>query len=143
MTDAASLARSHLAELHALASELDIPGYRMLRRAELIERILEKRPDASAEAKPAVSEGPDTTPVSGVLELHPKGYGFLRLSGPAPAEGDVYISQSQIQRCHLRPGDVVSGPSRPPRGREHYPALVHVDLVNGAEPGPFNDDSAE
>ncbi len=43
----------------------------------------------------------------------PQGYGFLRLGGLGAAEGDVYVSASQIRRCELRPGDEVSGPARP------------------------------
>ena len=37
----------------------------------------------------------------------PQGYGFLRLSGLHEAEGDVYVSASQIRRCELRPGDAL------------------------------------
>ena len=36
--------------------------------------------------------------------------------------------------AHLRIGDLVSGPARAPERGERYPALVHVDLINGAEP---------
>ena len=64
----------------------------------------------------------------------PQGYGFLRLSGLHSAEGDVYISASQIRRCELRPGDEVSGPAREPRRGESHRALVRVASVNGQEP---------
>jgi transcription termination factor Rho len=60
-------------------------------------------------------EEPDTEPVTGVLDRMQQGYGFLRLSGLHEAEGDVYVSASQIRRCELRPGDQVSGPARQPR----------------------------
>lgn len=74
-----------------------------------------------------------TEPVSGVLDILPQRYGFLRLKGIEAAADDVYISASQIRRCELRTGDEVSGPAREPRRGERYRALVHVDLVNGAE----------
>jgi transcription termination factor Rho len=77
---------------------------------------------------------PETEPVSGVLDRTFRGHGFLRLRGLELTPGDVYISASQIRRCELRIGDLVSGPARPPERGERYPALVHVDLVNGAEP---------
>jgi transcription termination factor Rho len=64
----------------------------------------------------------------------PQGYGFLRLSGMHEAEGDVYVSASQIRRCELRPGDEVRGPARPPRRGERHRALVRVEAVNGQAP---------
>jgi transcription termination factor Rho len=76
----------------------------------------------------------DTEEVSGVLDRMPQGYGFLRLDGLGAAEGDVYVSASQIRRCELRPGDEVSGPARPPRRGERHRALVRVSEVNGQEP---------
>jgi transcription termination factor Rho len=145
------LADKHLSELHAEAARLGVPGYRMLRREALIEAIAEEVEDgpevqptdeaesAEEESEPAEPEErerrePETEQVSGVLDRTYRGYGFLRLRGLEPAPGDVYISASQIRRCELRLGDLVSGPARPPARGERYPALVHVDLVNGVEP---------
>jgi transcription termination factor Rho len=145
------LADKHLSELHAEAARLGVPGYRMLRREALIEAIAEAVEDgpevqptdeaesAEEESGPAEPEErerrePETEQVSGVLDRTYRGYGFLRLRGLEPAPGDVYISASQIRRCELRLGDLVSGPARPPARGERYPALVHVDLVNGVEP---------
>ena len=76
----------------------------------------------------------ETEPVSGVLDVQPQGHGFVRLGGLEPAEGDVYVSASQIRRCELRAGDEVSGPARRPRRGERHPALIRVDAVNGADP---------
>jgi transcription termination factor Rho len=135
------LADKHLSELHAEAARLGVPGYRMLRREALIEAIADRGGDepAEEEREPAEPEErerrePETEQVSGVLDRTYRGYGFLRLRGLEPAPGDVYISASQIRRCELRLGDLVSGPARPPARGERYPALVHVDLVNGVEP---------
>ena len=75
-----------------------------------------------------------TEPVRGVLELTRQRYGFLRVSGLAPGEDDVYVSAAQVRRCELRPADEVAGPAREPRRGERHRALVHVDSVNGAEP---------
>ncbi|MGZ5335471.1 MAG: transcription termination factor Rho [Solirubrobacterales bacterium] len=88
----------------------------------------EERDEAEA---PADEETED---VSGILDRMPQGYGFLRLGGLGAAEGDVYVSASQIRRCELRPGDEVSGPARPPRRGERHRALVRVAAVNGQEP---------
>ncbi|MDP8977817.1 MAG: transcription termination factor Rho, partial [Actinomycetota bacterium] len=71
---------------------------------------------------------------SGVLDILPEGYGFLRASGYLPGEGDAYISQSMIRRHGLRRGDVVSGPIRPQKANEKVPALHQVEQVNGVKP---------
>ncbi len=100
-----------------------------------------KEPDAD-KAKPTEAEEderPDledveTEEVSGVLDRMPQGYGFLRLHGLRPGEGDVYISASQIKRCELRPGDEITGPAREPRRGERHRALVRVGSVNGQDP---------
>jgi transcription termination factor Rho len=76
----------------------------------------------------------ETEEITGVLDRMPQGYGFLRLSGMSEAEGDVYVSASQIRRCELRPGDQVSGPARQPRRGERHRALVRVEAVNGQSP---------
>jgi transcription termination factor Rho len=91
------------------------------------ERDREREADEAADVA-------DAKPVTGVLDVLPQRYGFLRLSGLESAEGDVYISASQIRRCELRSGDEVSGPAREPRRGERHRALVHVDKVNGADP---------
>ena len=83
------------------------------------------------------SDGDQDTgePVSGVLDITPRGHGFIRLSGLEAAEEDVYVSPSQIRRCEMQRGDEVAGPARQPRRGERYPALIHVDTINGVEPG--------
>jgi transcription termination factor Rho len=174
------LERKHLADLHAIAAELGVSRFRMLRRDELIDEILKRgdgapptgeaeEPGAAEGAEVAVPESDqgapktrekptgrgrgrgrrkparedreetdseeETEPITGVLDVMPQRYGFLRLSGLEAADGDVYISASQIRRCELRPGDDVSGPARAPRRGERHRALVHVDRVNGIEPG--------
>jgi transcription termination factor Rho len=70
-------------------------------------------------------------PVTGVLDVMPQRYGFIRLQDADADEADVYISASQIRRCELRSGDEVSGPAREPRRGERHRALIHVDAVNG------------
>jgi transcription termination factor Rho len=102
---------------------------------------LEDAAETAVELGPAGAEGggeradrAPTEDVHGVLDQTRQGYGFLRLSGLAPSDGDVYISAAQVRRCELRPGDQVAGPARGPRRGERHPALVHVDHVNGAEP---------
>jgi len=81
------------------------------------------------------AEEADGEPVVGVLDITPRGHGFIRLAGLGSGEEDVYVSPSQIRRCELQRGDEVAGPARRPRRGERYPALIHVDTINGVAPG--------
>lgn len=71
-----------------------------------------------------------TTEVSGILDIQPEGHGFLRPKF-IPSQRDIYISQSQIRRFMLRPGDLVNGLGRPPKDTERYFGLLKVETVNG------------
>ena len=71
---------------------------------------------------------------TGILDLLPDGYGFLRTSGYAPGPEDIYVSVSQVRKASLRKGDVVSGKARRPRESEKYVALLDVETVNGMDP---------
>ncbi|MDO5436359.1 MAG: transcription termination factor Rho [Clostridia bacterium] len=68
---------------------------------------------------------------SGVLELHPDGYGFLRAPSFLPSSKDIYVSLAQIRRFALRTGDFVEGRIRPRREGDKYAALLLVRAVNG------------
>lgn len=71
-----------------------------------------------------------TQKVSGFLDIMMEGHGFLRPKF-IPSDGDIYISQSQIRKFQLRPGDEVSGQARPPKDTERYFGLLKVEKVNG------------
>src|SRR5215217_6515234 len=71
---------------------------------------------------------------SGLLDVLPDGFGFLRTNGYSQGKGDVYVSTSQIKRFNLRRGDQVVGQIRPARDGEKYPALVRIESVNSNEP---------
>jgi transcription termination factor Rho len=71
---------------------------------------------------------------TGVLDVLPDGFGFLRTNGYSQSKGDVYVSTSQIKRFNLRRGDFVVGQIRPARDGEKYPAMVRIETVNGKEP---------
>lgn len=73
-----------------------------------------------------------TQPVSGILDIQQEGHGFLRPKF-TPSMNDVYISQSQIRRFMLRPGDLVEGQGRPPKDTERYFGLLKVEKVNGID----------
>lgn len=86
----------------------------------------------------------ETQEVSGILDTQPEGHGFLRPKF-IPSSKDIYISQSQIRRFSLRPGDLVTGIGRPPKDTERYYGLLKVEKVNGLDAEesvrrPFFDD---
>lgn len=73
---------------------------------------------------------------TGVLEIMPDGYGFLRSSdyNYLSSPDDIYVSQSQIKLFGLKTGDVVDGTIRPPKEGEKYFPLVKVSKINGLNP---------
>ena len=75
-----------------------------------------------------------TIPCTGILDVLPDGFGFLRTSGFSQGDHDVYVSLSQIRRFGLRRGDEVAGQVREPKDNEKYNALLKIDTVNGIDP---------
>src|SRR5262249_53087274 len=153
------LEASPLADLHAIASELGLEGYRTLRKDDLVAAILaaqggeertedreqrtedEPEPESESEAPEPSAQSPEPEPepeatVQGVLDILPNGSGFVRVDPAGQSRDDVYVSPAQIRRCELRAGDEVAGPMRPPRRNERHPSLVRVETVNGADAEP-------
>jgi transcription termination factor Rho len=122
--------RQPISELAKLAKDLDVPGASGMRRQDLIFAILQTQAE-----KNGVISG------TGVLEILPDGFGFLRAVdyNYLPSPDDIYISPSQIRRFSLRTGDTVSGEVRPPKEGEKYFALLKVDEVNFESPEAARD----
>ena len=78
---------------------------------------------------------------SGVLEIMPDGYGFLRSSdyNYLNSPDDIYVSQSQIKLFGLKTGDNVTGTIRPPKEGEKYFPLIKVESINGRSPDYIRD----
>ena len=79
-------------------------------------------------------DDPNAEVRTGILDLLPEGYGFLRTSGFLPGDKDVYVSASQVRRFRLRKGDEIAGSVRSPRESEKYQALLRIREINGMEP---------
>jgi transcription termination factor Rho len=201
--DRSELQASPLADLHLIADQIGLEGFRRLRKADLIDAILgEQGPgDGSVDGEDGDNDGDGEAPVrrsrarrpsrsrraasarksgesddeqedrpaaekpasarraprtagtkrdqgarargerekpedgegvaEGVVEVMGNGSAFLRLLGPEPSDGDVYISAAQVRRCELVSGDRVSGPVRVPRRSERHPSLVRIETING------------
>ncbi|MFA5322209.1 MAG: transcription termination factor Rho [Smithella sp.] len=122
--------RLPISELNELGKKLNVPGASGMRRQELIFAILQTQ----AEQNGVISG-------SGVLEILPDGFGFLRAVdyNYLPSPDDIYISPSQIRRFNLKTGDTISGEVRPPKEGEKYFALLKVDTVNFESPEQARD----
>ena len=122
--------RQPISELANLAKDLDVAGASGMRRQDLIFSILQAQVE-----KNGVISG------SGVLEILPDGFGFLRAVdyNYLPSPDDIYISPSQIRRFSMRTGDTVAGEVRPPKEGEKYFALLKVDEVNFESPEAARD----
>lgn len=78
---------------------------------------------------------------SGVLEILPDGYGFLRSAdyNYLPSPDDIYLSANQIKQWSLRPGDLVEGFIRPPQDGDKYFPFDKITRVNGRTPSEMRD----
>src|SRR5918999_1393205 len=102
------LESSPLADLHAIASELGLEGFRSKRREELIAAILATQGAEEPAPPPADGDEPEPDEVPSEEALEPAAFA----------------------------GEDVSGPVRPPRRNERHPSLVRVERVNGGEAEP-------
>lgn len=110
-------------ELLEIAKEIGLSGFQNLRKQDLVFKILK----GNAERQGLNFE-------SGVLEVLPEGYGFLRGPSYLPSPSDIYVSSSQIKRFDLKMGDSVMGQVRPPKNGEKYYSLLKVEAVNSQNP---------
>ena len=112
-------------ELQKFAGDLGSTDFSGMLKVDLIKEIL----GIQAKKKGNIF-------ASGVLEVLPDGYGFLRSQDYSylPGPDDIYVSHSQIKRFKLRTGHQISGQVRPPKDNERFFALLRVDTVNGIAP---------
>ena len=94
------------------------------------------QPQPQPQPKPKLPEYEGTVEATGVLEVMPDGYGFLRSSdyNYLNSPDDIYVAQQQIKQNGLKNGDTVTGEIRPPREGDKYFPLVRVKYVNGRTP---------
>ena len=71
---------------------------------------------------------------SGILEVMPDGYGFIRCENYMPGNNDVYVSPAQIRRFNLRTGDIICGNIKVKTEKEKFSALLYIRTVNGMPP---------
>ncbi|HEY9086393.1 MAG TPA: transcription termination factor Rho [Candidatus Tyrphobacter sp.] len=112
-------------DLVELAKEFDI---------EVLTPAKTKKDELIAQIIAAQAARSGIEAASGILDVLPEGYGFLRRAGYVIGNEDVYVSQAQIRRFELRRGDFVEGLTRRPKEAEKYFGLVKVDKINELDP---------
>jgi len=147
-------------ELKTIARERGIKHATILKKNELIEALLgddlqkekeakereereakerdaKKRPNSAA-ATPLTAEDiaklDSGIAASGILEVMPDGFGFIRCDNYMPGDADVYVSPMQIRRLNLKSGDIIEGNLRIRSQNEKFAALLYVKSVNGYHP---------
>ena len=133
-----------LATLKELAKARDISGISGMKKAQLIERMLEE--DIRDKERSANTGDRDKQEIhdidkldsgetaSGILEVMTEGFGFIRCENYLPGENDVYVSPSQIRRFNLKTGDILEGNTRIKTQQEKFSALLYLSKVNGIHP---------
>ncbi len=126
----AELKTMKISELARMGKEFSIEGASGMPKQNLVFALLQ-----------AHSERNGQIYGSGVLEILPDGFGFLRApdANYLPGPDDIYISPSQIRRFNLRTGDTIEGQIRPPKDSERYFALLKVEQVNHEDPDVARD----
>ena len=93
----------------------------------------EGSPETDEKADEKTEEKPQEI-ATGVLEVMPEGYGFLRVDNYIQSGRDIYVPPQYIRRFNLRTGDLVTGPVRQQRDNDRYKALFYIREVNGETP---------
>ena len=116
-----------LSELREIAKEKGILNISKLKKAELIEAISDLQKSEEPE--------PQSTQISGVLQVLEDGFGFIRCENFLTGDDDCYVSPTFVRKFNLKTGDMICGNTRPPREGERFPALIFIKSINGDEVG--------
>ena len=138
-----------IATLKDLAKARRLKGISTMKKAELIERMLEEDEKEKQASKETVKEMSANTGdkeihdidrldsgviAHGILEVLPDGYGFIRSANYLPGENDVYVSPSQIRKFNLKTGDILEGHTRIKTQQEKFSALLYLTRINEMDP---------
>jgi transcription termination factor Rho len=119
------LKQYHVTQLVEMATTNGIDNANRMRRQELLFAILKNH-----------AKKGESIYGSGVLEVLPDGFGFLRSPDTSylASPDDIYVSPSQIRRFNLHTGDTIDGEIRTPKDGERYFAITKLDTVNMESP---------
>ena len=119
------LKQYHVTQLVEMATTNGIDNANRMRRQELLFAILKNH-----------AKKGESIYGSGVLEVLPDGFGFLRSPDTSylASPDDIYVSPSQIRRFNLHTGDTIDGEISTPKDGERYFAITKLDTVNMESP---------
>lgn len=148
-----------LADLKEIAKARGIKGTSTMKKADLVEAMLQEDEKDKAEGKEVApkslvpkkaerAEGASSgseeekfpaeldsgVVAHGILEVMSDGFGFIRCENYLPGENDVYVAPSQIRRFGLKTGDILEGNTRVKTQSEKFSALLYVKSINGYVP---------
>ena len=138
-----------LSTLKDLAKARGLKGISTMKKAELVERMLEEDEKEKQVSRDAVKEMSANTgdkemhdidrldsgvKARGILEVHQDGYGFIRSANYLPGENDVYVSPSQSRKFNLKTGDILEGNTRIKTQQEKFSALLYLTKINEMDP---------
>ncbi|MCH5254485.1 MAG: transcription termination factor Rho [Lachnospiraceae bacterium] len=148
-----------LADLKEIAKVRGIKGCSTMKKADLVEAMLQADEKDKAEGKevavksivpkkqekvksPASGSEEEKFPAEldsgivahGILEVMSDGFGFIRCENYLPGENDVYVAPTQIRRFGLKTGDILEGNTRVKTQGEKFSALLYVKSINGYPP---------
>ena len=144
-----------ITDLKSIAKARGIKGTSLMKKAEVVEAMLalDEKEAEKKEEKERVEEKTSLErentggregefpgeldsgiTASGILEVMPDGFGFIRCANYLPGENDVYVAPSQIRRFNMKTGDIVTGNTRIKTQGEKFSALLYVKNINGYLP---------
>lgn len=119
-----------VSDLRELAKVRGIKGTSTMKKAELVEAMLEEDEKNKISPDKMASELDSGITVKGILEVMPDGFGFIRSANYLPGENDVYVAPSQIRKFGLKTGDIIEGNTRVKTQAEKFSALLYVKKIN-------------
>ena len=123
-----------LADLREIAKSRGIKGVSAMKKADIIEAMLAEDEKAKISPEKLSDELDSGETASGILEVMPDGFGFIRCENYLPGENDVYVAPSRIRKFNLKTGDIIEGNTRVKTQNEKFSALLYLKKINGYHP---------
>ncbi|MCQ2535909.1 MAG: transcription termination factor Rho [Lachnospiraceae bacterium] len=143
-----------VAVLRELAKSHGIKGASTMKKSDLIDALCALEEKMTEEVKAPAEEKPveekvepaaseekaeekpaepvvQTVPCSGILEVMPDNFGFIRCENYMPGEGDIYVNPQIIRKIGLKTGDVIIGKAKVKGDKEKFQPLLSIDTING------------
>lgn len=123
-----------LTDLKEIAKARGIKGVSAMKKSDVVEAMLAEDEKSKISPEKLSSDLDSGMEASGILEVMPDGYGFIRCENFLPGENDVYVAPSQIRKFGLKTGDIIQGNTRVKTQGEKFSALLYVKKINGSHP---------